>query len=304
VTSYGIPHVLRRFFACIVEEFIHGHYCFPGYSRFRRPHTKCQDELIADIGAIQEEFEFKPKDKDVKEIHAGYKKTVLAFSDSVVVNVALKSTMTKLQGTFDPLMSELSGMAFAQGRCVTNGLFLRGGVDLGWWYRSGTILASESLVGAYKTEGAASVPVIALTDKLYTFLSGHGDRRFYSKDIEPANTLLRQHSYEGPKGKVSFWYLDYITVIAESIDWITSEHQRQSCLASPPGKRDRIRAMGHQKNIREWFKAHARQIKLAHARARNDAVRQKYEWLAEYHNEIAPRFTLSPQALCKLPKHS
>jgi hypothetical protein len=28
--------------------------------------------------------------------------TVLAFSDSIVLNVALKSTMTKLQGTFDP----------------------------------------------------------------------------------------------------------------------------------------------------------------------------------------------------------
>lgn len=260
------------------------------------------DAVVADITAIQEHFEFRPKDKHVKEIHAGYKKTVLAFSDSVVVNIALKSTMTKLQGTFDPIMSELSGMAFAQGRCVTNGLFLRGGVDLGWWYRSGTILASESLVGAYKTEGSASVPVIALTERLYKFLSGHGDRRFYSKDIEPVGTLLRQHSYDGPKGRVSFRYLDYITVIAESIDWITSEQQRQSCLAAPPEKRDHIRELGYRKNLREWFKEHARQIKLAHARAKNDAVRQKYEWLAEYHNEIAPRFTPSTLALCKLAK--
>jgi hypothetical protein len=54
------------------------------------------DAVVTDIRTIQEHFEFRPKDKHVKEVHAGYKKTVLAFSDSVVVNVALKSKMTKL----------------------------------------------------------------------------------------------------------------------------------------------------------------------------------------------------------------
>jgi hypothetical protein len=258
------------------------------------------DAVVTDIRTIQKDFEFRPKDKHVKEVHAGSKKTVLAFSDSVVVNVALTSKMTKLQGTFDPIMSELSGMAFAQGRCATNGLFLRGGVDLGWWYRTGTILASESLVGAYKTEGTASVPVIALTGRLYDFLSGHRDRRFYSKDIEPVDSLLRHYSYDGPRGKVSFWYLDYITVIAESVDWITSAEQRQSCLAAPPERRDHIRELGYRRNLRDWFKEHARQIMLAHGRAKNESVKHKYEWLADYHNEIAPRFTPSPLALCTL----
>ena len=260
------------------------------------------ESVIADIRTIQEFFEFKPKDKHVKEVHAGYKKTVLAFSDSVVVNVALKSTMTKLQGTFDPIMSELSGFALAQGRCVNNGLFLRGGVDLGWWYRTGNVLASDSLANAYKLEGSAIVPVIALTDRLYEFLSKHRDRSFYSKDIEPVRTLFRQYDGAGPKGKVVFWYLDYITVIAESIDWITSEKQRQSCLAAPPEKRDHIRELGYRKNLREWFKHHAKQIKIAHNSAKSNSVKQKYEWLAEYHNEIVPRFTPSPLALCKLAK--
>jgi hypothetical protein len=36
---------------------------------------------------------------------------VLAFSDSVMVNVPLESSYTRLQGSFDPIMSELSGMA-------------------------------------------------------------------------------------------------------------------------------------------------------------------------------------------------
>lgn len=260
------------------------------------------ESVVVHIRTIQDLFEIKPKDKHVKEVHAGFKKAVLAFSDSVVVNVALKSTITKLQGTFDPIMSELSGFALAQGSCVGSGFFLRGGVDLGWWYRTGNVLASDSLVNAYKLEGSAIVPVIALTDRLYDFLSKHPDRRFYSKDIEPVNTLLRQYVGERRKGKVSFWYLDYITVTAQSIGWITSEKQRQSCLAAPPEKRDHIRELGYRKNLREWFKHHAKQIRIAHSSAKNDPVKQKYEWLAEYHNEIAPKFTPSPLALCKLAK--
>lgn len=175
--------------------------------------------IVTDIRTIQELFEFKPKDQYVKEAHAGSKKTVLAFSDSVIVNVALHSTMTKLQGTFDPIMSELAGMALAQGRCAIFGLFLRGGVDIGWWYRNGTILASESLVGAYRAENSAQVPVIALTDKLYRFLSEHSHRKFYSKDVEPVRTLLRKYRHKGSTGTICFWYLDYISVVAE-IPWL------------------------------------------------------------------------------------
>ena len=258
--------------------------------------------VVAEVRRIQEHFDFKPKHKHVKENQASSKKTVLAFSDSIVVNVALKSTMTKLQGTFDPIMSELWTFAIAQGRCVNDGVFLRGGVDLGWWYRAGNLLASESLVRAVRMEKDAVVPVIALTDKLYEFLSKHSDREYYSTDIEPVNKLFRRYTSEGPKGEVSFWYLDYITAIAEATDWVTSGAQRQACLEAPREKREHIRELGYRKNLRDWFKHHAKQIRLAHSRAQSESVKYKYEWLADYHNEIAPRFTPSPHALCKLAK--
>jgi hypothetical protein len=265
--------------------------------------NKDVEGIIADIQSIQEAFDFKTKDKYVKEAHAGAKKTVLAFSDSVVVNLALESTLTKLQGTFDSVMSELSGMALAQGQCVTSGLFLRGGVDIGWWYRKGTVLASESLARAYKAEGSAIVPVIRLTDDLYKFVSNHPDRKFYSKDIEPVRTLLREYKGVGPDGKnVSFWYLDYISVVVESHHWVTSAVQRQACLAAPPEKRDQIREMGYRANIRNWLRRHARRIKQAHANAQDERIRAKYEWLADYHNEVAPKYTPSPLALCHLEK--
>jgi hypothetical protein len=54
--------------------------------------NKDVEGLIADIESIQRAFEFKSKDKYVKEAQAGFRKTVLAFSDSVVVNLALQSS--------------------------------------------------------------------------------------------------------------------------------------------------------------------------------------------------------------------
>ncbi len=258
------------------------------------------DVIVAQVRAIQEEFEFKPRDSAVKQVHAGMKKTVLAFSDSVIVNIPMQSTMAKLQGTFDLVMSELAGMALAQGVCATSGHFLRGGVDIGWWYRKSTILASESLVGAYRAENSAVVPIIRLTDGLYKFVSEHPHRRHYSEDIEPVSTMLRQYSGHGPKGPISFWYLDYISVVAESIDWAPTLAERPAFLAATPQKRDKIRAKMHKKVLREWFRNHARSITSAHAAAKDEHVRKKYLWLAEYHNEIAKRFTPSPQALCKV----
>ena len=260
--------------------------------------VKDVDHIAKDVRRIQEEFDYKPKDPAIREIHGHYKKTVLAFSDSVIVNVPLQSEMTELEGTFDSLMSELSSMAFAQARCVNQGLFLRGGVDLGWWYRRGSTLVSQSMARAYKAEGAADVPVIALTDDLYQFFSGHTARQHYSDDIEPVRRLLRQYSASGPRGQVTYWYLDYISTFAESIDWITSKAHHREYLIADPDKKEEVMEKGYKKNLDSWFAHHARAVENAHARASSEKVKQKYVWLAAYHNEIAPRFTKAGASFC------
>lgn len=257
--------------------------------------------IIADIEAIQKAFEFKSKDKYVKEAQMSSKTTVLAFSDCVVVNVALQSKLAKIQGTFDTVMGDLAGMALAQGQCVASGFFLRGGVDIGWWYRKGTVLASESLAGAYKAEGDAIVPVIRLTDSLYKWVSTHPDLKYYSKTIEPPLNILRQFNGIGRCSQpVSFWYIDYLSIVVESLGWETSAAQRERCMAAPPDKRDAIREKGYQTNIRRWLKHHARMISEAQARAKTTGVKAKYGWLAKYHNETAVKYTDSPQVLCSL----
>lgn len=254
------------------------------------------DPIAKDIRKIQSEFEFKPKDKFTKKIHSNYKKTVLAFSDSIVVNVDLESKMTGLAGTFDPLMSELSGMAISQCYCVNSGFFLRGGVDLGWWYRRGSTLVSQSMVRAYKLERCAKVPVIALTDELYRFLWGHNDRNFYMENIEPLRQSLRFYC----NGSNSFWYLDYITIFADEIGWNPSPSQQESYRIAAPDEKQKIINEGRMTNLTIWFTHHARTVERAYQQAKDDHVKEKYEWLASYHNEIAPKYTVSPECLCKL----
>jgi hypothetical protein len=257
------------------------------------------DDIVDHVRKIQTEFDFAPSDDTVRQVHKYYKKTVLAFSDCVVVNVPLQSEMTEVEGTFDILMSEISGMALAQGRCVTDGVFLRGGIDLGWWYRRGATLVSQSLAQAYKTEGRANVPVIALTDGLYKYLSKHPHRGFYAKDIDPIHRLLRR--YKDDERKVMFWYLDYVSIYAESIGWITSSKQHRSYLdASTEEEKQRIKNDGFRANLDSWFAVHARNIEKAHKRAKIDSVRAKYVWLSAYHNEVAPRFVSSSECFCRL----
>ena len=259
------------------------------------------EQIIADIESIQSAFEFRTKDKYVKEAQVGSKKTVLAFSDCVVVNLALQSTLAKLQGTFDTVMSELSGIALAQGQCVASGFFLRGGVDIGWWYRKSTVLASESLVRAYRAEGNAIMPIIRLSDDLYNWLSAHPHRKYYSQDIEPVSNLLREYKGVARDGNlISFWYLDYLSIVVESLGWETSAAQRERCMAAPREMRDRIREMGYRANIRNWLRHHARMIKRAYTKAKDVNVKAKYEWLADYHNDVAVKYTPSPLAICKL----
>jgi hypothetical protein len=261
------------------------------------------DDILKSVRKIQAEFEHAPRDDAVREVHKHYKKTVLAFSDSVVVNVPLESTMTELQGPFDALMSEISGMAFAQGRCATAGLFLRGGIDLGWWYRRGSTLVSQSLARAYKAEGTANVPIIAITNDLYKYLSKHTHRGYYAPSEDPIRRLFRKYRAKDASGKaVAFWYLDYISIYADSVDCFTSIAQRESYVIAAPDEKQKIMDDGYRTNLQAWFSTHARNIEHAHKRTRKETVRAKYQWLAVYHNEIASRFRMPPNCRCVLLK--
>lgn len=257
--------------------------------------------IIDDVRRIQRAFEFSERDELTNRAHAITKKTVLAFSDSVIVNIPLESSITRTQGTFDAFMGELLDLALSQCECIEDGLFLRGGLDLGWWHRDGDVLVSQGLARAYRMEGRANVPVIALTDDLYKYLSEHQDRGNYAEDIEPMGSLLRKYEGHDNNGeRVEFWFIDYITILIRNLDWNPGA-QRQEYLAASDEAKDEMRRVGSAAMRRSWFAKHARTIERAHGKAGSRSVEAKYVWLAAYHNEITESLGLADECRCKLP---
>lgn len=255
-------------------------------------------ELHRLITLVQENFEFSNNDEMTQEVHELAGKSVLAFSDCVVFNIPLESESTKYSGTFDPFMMDLLSMAFSQGICVHNGLFVRGGIDIGWWYNKGDTLISSALVTSAKREATANVPVIALCEDLYEHFYGHSDRSTYSEAIDPIKAMFRHYE----DSNTSFYYLDYIYLCLNNMDWSprTKEEREQYQNASYEQK-NIIRNKGYESMIENWLIGHSSEIKKAAEKVKGDSkVYSKYEWLAAYHNDVVGEFTTNPDCLCKL----
>ncbi|REF70527.1 hypothetical protein [Paracoccus versutus] len=245
-------------------------------------------KLDADVVFVQREFEHKSSDDFVRRSQKIVGKRVLAFSDCIVISVPLHSELAKLQGTFDVLMSELTSLAIAQGDCVQRGIFLRGGVDLGYWLHRKDTLISPAMVNAYGLEHEACVPMIAITPALYKYLSKHPDRGYYSKDIEPFSKVFKLYR-KLPNGK-THWFINYLRICLESVEPVIVGDDRERYLSADADGRERMRTELWQSACSEWALSHGRIIAEAHAKATVASVRLKYEWLASYHNAEVKRF--------------
>lgn len=260
--------------------------------------VESEDDLISlerNVRFVQEAFEHNSKERGIKESHAIYRKSVLAFSDCVVINLPLRSAITETQGTFDPIMSELVSLAWAQCTCVFEGIFLRGGISFGWWYRSGARLVSSSLVHAYKREQSAGMPVFAITPELFSYLCKHKDRSFYAEDIDPIRTTFE--SFIHPKSEEKVYFLDYLSIWLGSVDWQTSRKDYEEYLTTIPELRQEIMDRGRERNVQKSLVFHKDAIEKALKAVTNDSVKEKYKWLAAYHNKIAKRYTRSKECL-------
>lgn len=249
-----------------------------------------------DIETIQKEFDFEPEDELTRNVQRLNKSTILAFSDCVIVNIPLQSESTKYSGSFDPILSELVGFAYAQAHCIQKSLFIRGGIDIGWWYRSGSKLISQSMVGAVKREQFADVPVIAITEKLYNYFCNHNDRAFYSKNIDPIPNIFRKFESESNP----YYYINYISICLNDLSWHRSSRQREEFFMSSEEEKNKIIANGYRENINDWMGLHAKRIKEAYDSVESEKIKKKYEWLANYHNEIATEYELLKNSFCNL----
>lgn len=243
-------------------------------------------KLDSDVVYAQDQFELKSEDATIKESHRVSGKRVLAFSDCIVISVGLDSKIAELQGSYDVLVSELHSFGLAQGACVLNEIFIRGGVDVGFWFKRKDTLISPAMVGAYELEGSACVPMIALTPALRTYLQNHGDGKNYSTD--PLKTIIKQKR-RLPNGK-SHWFINYIPICLEAIEPVLMHQEQIMYKALTSEARDRWRSETRMRRCRDWALRHRDVVHAAHSAASSDRVRVKYEWLTNYHNSEIKKF--------------
>ena len=251
-------------------------------------------ETTEDLASILDDlqlvrYEFKESvDEELKVLTAA---TYVAASDSVIINLPFKSQISELTGEFDNIMNVITDFASSQGKCVQKGIFLRGGIAQGWWYKKDDILVSQSMVDAYGLEEKTCYPVIGISEDLYDFLNQHSDKRAYSDN--PLESIFKKTKVKDRE----IIYLDYIGICTHDIDGDVEEAK-----AFKGEEKDKFLNQTRRNNIESWFKSHKEQITEAYEAVDPSIkkVREKYLWLAEYHNEKVSEFKLSEECICHL----
>jgi hypothetical protein len=249
--------------------------------------VKSEAELIKIAGtveSIREHFEFRARDKSTRELHNILGKRVLAFSDCVVTAMSVQTDFVRSEGFFDTFGAEIVDMALSQVRCIWDGYFLRGGIDIGYWYYEKGLLVSPALVAAYKEERDRAIyPVISISKQLYKLLRDDPGRKFYSKDADPFPDEFSSFTHPDG-GRVHF--INYLRLAAKSLDWNYDKATYEAYRAAPrdSDEREKIMGDGYQRSLVRFFERHKELIVSAH-KAADEKVKTKYKFLAEYHNK-------------------
>lgn len=243
--------------------------------------------IEADVRRVQKWFDHKTKDDTVREVQKLQSKQVLAFSDCLVVAVPSFSELTGSEGDFDVQLSEMVALAYAQGLCAVNGIFVRGGVDYGLWYKRRDTIISPAMIAAYQLEQAAVVPMIAISDDLMKHFQEHPHREFYHEDPDPVDRYFRE--FELPGGRRQ-WMLDYLPLTLGEMDGSLTAAERESYRIGDAEEREALRTNAWRRAITETASIHKDRIVAARAAAATDAIRVKYDWLARYHDDALGRF--------------
>lgn len=246
-------------------------------------------KIAKTVESIRNRFEYQSKDKNIRDLHNMLDKRVLAFSDCGVTAVSAQTDFVRQEGIFDTFGSQIVDMAYSQIQCIEDGYFLRGGVDIGYWYYDKGLLVSPALVAAYKEErDRACYPVISISRNLYKLLKDEPGRKFYSKDADPLPDEIS--SLRHPKGGMVH-FINYLRITAKSLDWQYDRATYDAYMAVPrdSDERSRIMGEGYYRSLVDFFRRHKELIATAHKSA-SESVKVKYRFLANYHNKEVRNF--------------
>ena len=218
------------------------------------------------VKRVQKEFDMSSANKNPllqASTNNHYGKQVLALSDSVVVAINPKCPVVGDMGSSDFMGYSMYWMAQSQYECILqHGIFLRGGLGVGPFLFDKDILISPAQVEAYTIESKyAEVPVIALCQKTVDWIK--------SNSQGPTGVPKWQENYFRPLQSKSYreslYFLDYLRVAADD------------------GGDDPFSPFNtHKKRIEENLNV--------------GKAKEKYQWLAKYHNDTIDRFYPSASA--------
>ena len=184
------------------------------------------------------------------------------LSDALVVTLSLNCRNAPCHGQYEEIRLKFWDFALAQAQCALEGVFIRGGVAHGYCVKGEGVLLSDALVKAYKLEGKATYPVIAVSDELYEYWRGSP---FYDEEEAALYTTVDTRE-DGSK----FRFIDYLNVM---LGILQSESRGMSEVEFLTRHKAAI--------INEIYN-----IRLSD----NDdkgKVLHKYEWLMRYHDKYA-----------------
>ncbi len=263
---------------------------------------KALEKLAIAIESVHRHFDFASREHDTRDLHKDIKKHVLAFSDCLVTSLSLESDYVRGEGPFDTIGYEILGLAYAQYQSVLDGNFLRGGLDIGFWYNHKNILISPALVSSYNIERhIACYPVIAVSDTLYHQLRKSSGRKQYSKSYDPFPSMFQFFLH--PESAKRIRFLNYIGMIIPDLGWQYDRKTYARYMAAPRDSdtREEIMARGYTKTLKKFFGQHRDVVAKALRNAKQENIRKKYEFLADYHNrELRKVFTKPDELLIVL----
>lgn len=237
------------------------------------------EKIIQQVKSFRDQFEEEAESLKL------VKKEVIAFADCVIISVAAKSEIARLQGTYDTWLGDLSLFALSQLNCVLNtSIFIRGGMSDGWWYHKDNVIISPAQVEAYRLEKEkAKYPIIVLSDHLAEYFTNHDNYKAYSYD--PTEGLLFKNKERNA------WFIDYLGYGVEGLGWTGDENiEKKYGQCHDDDERTHLLTEGWKLNAKAVFERHKKVLLDAYYSSSSDNIRQKYIWLAKYHNDVIEKY--------------
>ncbi len=242
-------------------------------------------EIYNRVKIVHDIFDKDPKDSLTRGSHEAVSKRVISLSDAVIISLDFDSPNSEIDGILDIMAQELSLIGSAQALCVAEGIFLRGGLSLGYFFFENDILLSNAVIKSYAMEALACWPVIVLEPSFYDYFISHSGNECYSEETAPKNVLF--YKFKSPKIDEPVYCLDYLRIVSGDLQqWHTEEDRLRYIAEKDVKKKQQILNKSYTKNELAFMQAHKESIEKELSMGHTEKIKEKYEWLKDYHNEF------------------